>query len=370
MLQNGSTVDASRYFDNAATTSVDPEVFDAMRPYFCEQFGNPHSIHGFGVRAHVAVEKARATLAGCLGASDPSQIVFTSGATESCNLALRMAKSEIWITPCEHSAVREPGLAAGAKLIPAHDGQLGDFPAGSSVYIIKVCNETGGVTDPLRGDAAYRFSDYTQAVGKIPLDMSGLDSAACSAHKFHGPKGVGLLYVANPDEIDPSRALIRGGTHEHGARAGTLNVPGIVGMAKAMELAVARREETWAHAAAVRAVVLEGLEGLDEYWTNDTENQIPHILSCSFHGLAAQALVIELDMAGYATSAGPACSAANPKPSEALISMGLNPADALSTLRISFGPENTLESAAGLSKSLRRAVEAIRKSQPATSGAT
>ena len=359
-------VDHSRYFDNAATTRVDPEVVQAMLPYFTEEYGNAHSIHQWGARAMHAVDQARQTIAGLLGADDPSQIVFTSGATEACNMALLLAPSEVWISPCEHSAVREPALQSGAKLIPVQDMRLGGFPAEASVFIMKVCNEVGGLVDPLQGKAKFRFSDLTQAVGKTPTTVAGLDAAAWSAHKFHGPKGIGGIFVREP----VTGGLIRGGTQERGARAGTLNVPGIVGMATAMSLAVSRIDEEHHHAKEMRETVLDGIACLDRVIRTEAPTQLPHILSLTIEGLAAQTVVVELDVAGYAVSAGPACSAANPKPSATLMALGLNEQQSLSTVRVSFGRDNTKESAAGLAAKLVEIVTRLRNAQPLNPRAT
>lgn len=351
--------DHSRYFDNAATTRVDADVVAAMLPFWAEEYGNAHSIHQWGTAARYAVETARESIAVLLEADDPAQIVFTSGATEACNMALKIAPGPLWITPCEHSAVREPALQMGAHVIPLQDRRLSGFPAAASVCIVKVCSEIGGVVDPLQREARFRFSDLTQAIGKTPVSVAGLDAAALSAHKFHGPTGVGVLFVRDTTSLSQA-ALVLGGNHESGARAGTLNVPGIVGMAKALELAVARVEQDHAHAKNLRNTVLDGLTGVTGFWINEAPEQLPHILSLTFEGIVAQSLVVELDIAGYAVSSGPACTASNPKPSSTLMAFGLNESQSLSTLRVSFGRDNTVEAASGLAAKLVQTVNRLR----------
>ncbi|HTQ08893.1 MAG TPA: aminotransferase class V-fold PLP-dependent enzyme, partial [Fimbriimonadaceae bacterium] len=268
-----------RYFDNAATTPLDPSVREAMAPFLAEAFGNAHSIHGWGLRAHDAVEHAREQVARVIGAEDPSQITFTSGATESNNWVLKAA-SEIAISPFEHSSMREPAITRGATLLGVRE-ERPSLPR--LVSVMSVNNEVGTIwhapdyAQP--GDLIH--SDITQAVGKVPVSVEGLDFASFSGHKFYGPKGVGALYAKD----QPPEPLIRGGEQEHGARGGTLNGPAIVGLGVAAEIAIEEQPENYRRATELRAILLDGLNGLLDWQVNGGDRVSPFILSLSFHGL-------------------------------------------------------------------------------------
>jgi cysteine desulfurase len=349
----------SRYFDNAATTPVDPRVVEAMLPYFAEAFGNANSIHAWGMRAMDAVERARAQVARLIGAEDPSLIVFTSGATESNNWIVS-AFPDLAISPFEHSAMREPGLRAGASVL-ANDGI--ELTAPDREYellsVMAVNNETG-----TRWNAAeYRHysrlihSDITQAVGKVETDVSNLDFASLSAHKFYGAKGVGALYFRE----DPPAPYMLGGEQEHGLRGGTLNVPGIVGMGKAAEICIEEMEADGNRVFGLNQAVLDILGECPDARINGGERRSPYILSVSFLGVQGETLVIEMDRAGYAISSGAACSSRSTEPSHVLCALGLDEAWLRGTVRISFGRFNDEESAVNLAKALLISVQKLRK---------
>lgn len=387
-----------RYFDNAATTPLDPRVREAMLPYLDEAFGNAHSIHAWGLRAHEAVEQAREHVAALIGAEDPSQIYFTSGATEANNWVLNAA-DEIIISPFEHSAIREPAIRRKCWLLENHDqlmnvdgvgwtkregvprkrrairrpGELADASAEAELQrhratpdlagrvltsVMNVNNEVGTIWDVRKhaqpGDIVH--SDITQAVGKIPVSVEGLDFASFSAHKFYGPKGVGALYCKD----QPPPALVLGGEQEGGYRGGTLNVAGIVGMGAAAEIAAERCDEDYADATNLRQILFDGLKGLDDVRFNGGGRTSPFIVSVSFRGLEGETLVLEMDRAGYAISAGAACSSRSTEPSHVLSALKLEPEWLRGTVRISFGRFNVKQATVDLAKKLRTTVEMLR----------
>lgn len=347
-----------RYFDNAATTPLDPRVLREMTPFLEEEFGNASSIHGFGQRAAGAVESARERVAALIGAEDPSQIVFTSGATESNNWVLRNHLAGV-TSPFEHAAVRELAEQMSYDVLENDGTELLPSPkAADLLTVMSVNNEIGTRWDvrEITTGAAARHSDMTQSVGKLPTDVSGLDYASFSAHKFYGPKGVGGLFIAEP----PLPRLLLGGDQENGMRAGTLNVPGIVGMGAAAAIAADEMERDLEHAQTLRDLTLDGLSGLSDWQVNGGEEVSPYILSLSFLGVEGESLTVELDNAGYAISAGAACSARATEPSHVLRALGLPEPWRKGTVRISFGRFNTLESTQGLMRTLMVSVENLR----------
>ncbi len=353
-------LDPANYFDHAATTPLAPEAWREIEPFLGFLSGNAGSIHGFGRRAEAAVELARSRVAEALGAEDPHQIVLTSGATEGCNAVLA-AYSGGWISPFEHAAVREPALARGYGVLP-NDGleilpQRGGPGGGVSLLaVMTINNEIGTRWDVRDLPAEVRFVDATQALGKVAIDLEGVDYAVCSAHKLYGPQGVGALYTAS-GALDP---YLRGGEQEGGRRAGTVNVAGVVGFGAACALAAERWQDDGRHAGELRGIVLDGLGELSDWMVNGGEGAVPHILSLSFLGLEGETLVIEADGAGFALSAGAACSSRSTEPSHVLSALGLPDAWRRGTVRISFGRSNTRESAASLARILVRSVEKLR----------
>jgi cysteine desulfurase len=358
------------YLDHHATTPVDPRVLEAMAPYWSEDFGNAASrTHRYGWRAEAAVELARERLAAAIGASDPREIVFTSGATESDNLALQGvlrahegAGDGLVTATTEHAAVLDTARALerrGARLAvlpvdaegcvdPSAVAQAID--ARTLLVSVGAANGEIGTLQPLaeigrvcaERDVLFH-SDAAQAVGKIPLDVEalGIDLLSFSAHKLYGPKGVGALYVrrrrrsGSRVRVEP---LVFGGGHERGLRSGTLPVPLIVGFAAAVELCLAEREAEAARLGALRdrleARLAEALPGVERNGPA-AERRLPANLNVSFEGVAADALIAQLE--DLALSTGSACSSARPEPSHVLAALGLPKERIRGAVRVGLG---------------------------------
>lgn len=368
------------YLDGHATTPCDPRVVDAMRPFFGEEFGNAASrTHPYGWRAAEAVEAARAQVADQIGA-DPREIVFTSGATESNNLALlgalrarlRAGASDAhlitWRT--EHRAVLDPARALEregvrvTRLAVSRDGMI-DLdalagalePATVLVSLMHANNEIGVIQDLAavgrltRERGVLLHTDAAQSVGKLPVDVEalGVDLLSLTAHKLYGPKGVGALYVRRRGvALEP---LQHGGGHERGLRSGTLPVPLCVGLGEACAVAGRERAAEAARVGALRDRLWERLCGaLDGIWLNGhPERRLPGNLNASFDGVEGEALLVAL-APHVAVSAGSACTSARPEPSHVLRELGLPPARTLSALRFGLGRFTTadeVETAAG-----------------------
>jgi cysteine desulfurase len=347
-------LDSTRYFDYAATTPVDPRVLAEMLPYFGADFGNSHSIHGYGRQAHAAVDRAREQVAAAIGAEDPSQIIFTSGATEACAIALN-GVDEASVSPFEHSAVM---AIAEEKNFHRYgwDGVLlgsdQDFSA-----VMRVNNVTGRIL--VHPDSAtVRFTDATQAIGKMSFTVGNDDFVALSAHKIYGPKGIGALYARDPERVNP---MLIGGGQEAGKRGGTLNVPGIVGMGLAAELAAAELEMRVVHALSLRQIVLDELTQTNEVLEIATGAGVPHILGLAFRGIQGETLVLEMDAQGFGLSAGPACSGGNGEIPSAITAEALPEGYARGAIRISFGALNTPDVARSLGQSLARTASNLRR---------
>ena len=370
------------YLDYAATTPLDNEVFEKMRPYFCENFGNADSPHGFGRKAMFAVDSARDKIAELIGAK-PSEVYFTSGGTESDNWAIvggaeakrAEGKNRVLISSIEHHAA----LAAAERLqtqgfaveyIPVNgDGtvELSTVEKLLSNDVALVCvmaanNETG-VLQPVKEIAALAkacgalfFTDAVQLAPheKIDVKTLGADMLSFSAHKFYGPKGVGVLYVKSGVKIEK---FIGGGEQERGLRGGTVNVPSVVGMAAAYEKNVATVYETNEKITALRALFLKEISALDGVTVNGGEG-LPSILNLRVKGIENAAFLYAMDLKGVAFSAGSACASASVKPSHVLTAMGLTETEAKECVRISFGRENTEEEIATAAKLF---VETVRK---------
>jgi cysteine desulfurase len=289
------------------------------------------------------VEWSRQEVAQVIGADDPQQIIFTSGATEANNSLLHLPQ-ELWVSPFEHSSIRE----LSSKVLSNKGWEIEAGPMQGTVSVMAVNNETGAIlTHPLSGN--HNHSDLTQLVGKKQVTLQGLQSASFSGHKFGGPMGVGVLYLEDPSSFP---ALQRGGEQEFGLRAGTLNGPGIVGLGVAAAIVRQKNlDQEEERVRELRQIVKETLLPVGPHY-NESENQSPWILSIAIPGVLAETLVIEADVRGYAISSGAACSSGSTEPSHVLMALGL-PLDLIrSTIRISFGPSNTKESASGLAQCL------------------
>ncbi|MEA2554301.1 MAG: cysteine desulfurase [Fimbriimonadaceae bacterium] len=347
------------YFDNAATTPVDARVLREMLPYFETDWGNANSLHASGRQAMAAVDHARDRVAALLGvAESPQTIIFTSGATESNNWIFTV-QPQAAISPFEHDSAREAALAAHADVLE-NDGLTIKKPQKNYnlISVMSVNNEIGSrwKAAEFRQSAEYIHSDVTQAVGKITVDLEGVDFASLSAHKFYGPKGVGALFAAD-GAVAP---IFWGGLQDRDSRSGTLNVPGIVGMGAAAAIAQDEMQDNLAHVQEMRAIVLEALRPCSDYQINGGDNVSPYILSVSFKGLEGETLVIEMDQRGYAISSGAACSSRSTEPSHVLTALKMPLEWLRGTLRISFGKFNSKESAANLGRILTETVERLR----------
>lgn len=348
-----------RYFDHAATTPVDPRVAEAMAPYLSEHFGNAHSLHSPGRRAAHAVESAREAVAALIGEHDPSHLVFTSGATEANNWIAQRVEG-IACSPFEHASMLEAVLASSGEILK-NDGYRIAHTSGA-ISVIHVNNETGAILRvPSGPDPQLVHRDFTQTIGKLPVPEGLYDLASFSSHKLYGPKGVGVLWSRG--ERWPHDPLLYGGEHERGLRAGTLNVPAIVGFGEACRIAADRIEEDETHAEELRAIVLSGLANLSDWRENSHVSQSPYILSLSFHGIEAQTVLEAVDVRGYAISGGAACSSRSQEPSHVLTALGIEPDWLRGTIRVSFGRSNTIDSAHGLASALVEGVETARKLQ-------
>jgi cysteine desulfurase len=354
------------YFDNNATTPVLPEVLEAMRPYFGEHFGNASSIHHHGQETRAAVERARESVAALLGCR-ASEIVFTSGGTEGDNLAifgLAQAGDHVITSTIEHHAVLNSCKhleAAGCEVtyVPVDGRCLVDpndvrraLRSNTKLITIMMANNETGVLQPVEeiGKIAaeadvYFHTDGVQAAAKVPIDVKriGCDLLSISGHKMHAPQGVGALYVRKGTIVQP---MLYGGSHERSRRAGTENVPGIVGLGKAAELAREALERgDLAKMAALRDRIQQTLLGAVEATgvNGDGAPRVPNTTNIYFDYIEGEALVIALDLKGLAVSTGAACSSGAIEPSHVLTAMGLRPDRARASLRFSLGKQNTPE---------------------------
>jgi cysteine desulfurase len=369
---------AGIYLDNSASTPVLPEVFEAMRPYFLDQPGNAASSHAFGRRARQALEDARERLAALLDAQ-PEEVVFTSGATEANNLALfglvGPAPGTIVTSPIEHPCVLEPvqrltqqGYRQALLPVTAEgtvDLHQASLPADTCLVSVMLANhETGGVQPiaalaGLLQERAPFHCDAAAAAGKMPLSLRqlGVTSLTISAHKFHGPKGIGALLLRRPARLRP---LLWGGHQQQGKRPGTEAVPLAVGMATALAWCVQRLEENRRQVAALRQVFLDVLRSrvAPVVLNGPQEGELPHTLNLSFPGCKADVLLMNLDLAGVACSAGSACSSGSLLPSHVLKAMGLAQEHLTSALRFSFSSllreDEVTEAAIRISSSVKK----------------
>ncbi|MGA7559444.1 MAG: cysteine desulfurase family protein [Terriglobales bacterium] len=353
------------YLDNNASTPVLPEVLEAMRPHFAEHFGNASSIHHHGQETRAAVERGRELVAGLVGGR-ASEIVFTSGGTEADNLAifgLAHPGDHVITSTIEHHAVlnackhlETDGCEVtyvpvdGRGLVDPADVRRAIRPNTTLITIMFANNETG-VVQPVAeiGKIAaeadiYFHSDAVQAAGKIPINVDdiGCDLLTISGHKLHGPQGVGALYVRKGTQLEP---MLYGGRHERSRRAGTENVPGIVGLGKAAELAISgfERGEDKTMASLRDRLERELLEIEGTGLNGEGAPRVPNTTNIYFDGIEGEALVIALDLKGLAVSTGAACSSGAIEPSHVLIAMGLRGERAKASIRFSLGKQNTAE---------------------------
>jgi cysteine desulfurase len=378
------------YLDNNATTPLAPEVFEAMRPYWLEDYGNASSIHWFGQRAKAAMEKAREQVARLLKAR-ASEIAFTSGGTESDNMAIfgvveaaRGERKHVVTTAIEHHAVLNTAQAlekrgvsvtyvrVGASgVVDPQDVASALRPETVLISVMHANNELGTI-QPLeeigriaRERDIYFHTDAVQTVGKVPVDVDklGVDLLALSAHKLYGPKGVGALYVRRGTILRP---LMHGGHHERDRRPGTENVAGIVGLGAATELALAHLLEEADRVAALRDRLEAGiLERVPRVAVNgDRARRLPTTTNLAFDYIEGEGFVIAMDLRGIACSTGAACSSGSLEPSHVLSAIGLKPEQARASIRFSLGRFNTAEDIAATLDILPAVVEQLRSVSP------
>lgn len=376
------------YCDHAATTPLDGSVFEKMRPYYTEYFGNADSLHSFGRKAQNAVDSARDKVAELLNAK-PSEIYFTSGGTESDNWAVlggayamkKRGKTHVLLSAIEHHAV----LYAGEKL--QKDGFDAEYipvnaqgrveisevvsrikPTTGFIGVMGANNETGAI-QPIeeiskiaKENGALFFTDCVQLAPHKKIDVTalGADLVSISAHKFYGPKGCGALYIKKGVAIEK---LVAGGEQERGLRGGTVNVPSVVGLATAFETCVKEREETERKLKELRKIFLDGLFKIGGITLNgglDGET-LPSIANVRIDGVENGAFLYNMDLNGIAVSAGSACASASLKPSHVLTAMGLTEGEAKSSIRFSFGKTNTVEEIEYVLKKAKEIIERLRK---------
>ena len=354
------------YLDHAATTPTHPEVVKAMLPYFTDAFGNPSSIHSYGQEAKGAVEEARTKVAELIGARS-EEIVFTSGGTEADNYALKGVAyanehkgNHIITSPIEHHAVTEACKFLEKRgfritclpvdrygLVDPQDVKRAITDKTILISVMHASNEVGTI-EPVgeigkiaREARVYFHSDAVQTVGHIPLNVDELkvDLLAISAHKLYGPKGVGALYVRKGTRLV---SLMHGGGQEKKRRAGTENVPAIVGLGKAVELARHDLGEEARRLSLLRDKLVKGLgERIDHIHLNGHPSQrLPNNVNASVDFAEGESMVLNLDLEGICVSTGSACSSASLEPSHALLALGLSPEQAHGSLRFSLGREN------------------------------
>ena len=355
------------YLDHAATTPVSKAVLDAMLPFFTECPGNASAVYATGREARKAVEEARKQVAAAIGA-EPREILFTGGGSESDNQAVKgtafalMDKGKhIITTAVEHPAVlnscswlEKQGFEV-TYLMPDREGWIDPEKARQAVrkdtvlISVMAANNEIGTIEPVaeigqiaREKGVVFHIDAVQAVGAMPVDVNAwnADLLSLSAHKFNGPKGVGALYIRRGTRID---SLIHGGEQERGLRAGTENTAGIVGLGKAIEIAAATLEENAEKTRRLRDRLTEGILSSvpDAFLNGPKEGRLPNNCSVRFGRIDGEALLLRLDLAGIAGSAGSACTAGSQEISHVLKAVGLNDEEAKSSLRLTVGPENT-----------------------------
>ena len=376
------------YLDNNATTPVLPEVFEAMRPYFGEQFGNASSIHHHGQETRAAVESARESVAELLGC-DPSEIVFTSGGTESDNLAIAgLVKpgDHVITSSIEHHAVLHAvqhleEIGCEITIVPVDERSLINpddvtralRPNTKLITVMMANNETGVLQSleeigKLATDAGVLFhTDAVQAAAKVPIDVKriGCQALSISGHKIHGPQGIGALYVKKGARLQP---LFRGGQHERSRRAGTENVPGIVGLGQAARIAndgfkTGGIERLAAMRDRLQRRILEQIE--DARVNGDGAPRVPNTTNIRFDHIEGESLVIALDLKGLAVSTGAACSSGAIEPSHVLTAMGLRSEQARASIRFSLGKQTTEDDIEFALRILPETVARLRELSPA-----
>ena len=376
--------------DHSATTPVHPEVLDAMLPYFTKHFGNASSVHSFGRDAKNAIEEAREKIADFIGAKS-NEVIFTSGGTESDNFAIEGVAFEnskkgnhIITSMIEHHAVlntckhlESHGFQVSYISVDEHGivdlEQLKNAIRDNTILItiMHVNNEIGTI-EPLKEISAIAkehgiifHTDAVQSVGKIPVNVNdlGVDLMTLSAHKIYGPKGVGALYIRKGTKIEP---LIRGGHHERNRRAGTENVPGIVGFGKAVEIASADMEQESKRLWDLTERLKDGLTERIEYVYENSHptKRVPNIINLSFDYVEGESIILNLDIKGVAVSTGSACTSGSLEPSHVLTALGLCASTAQGAVRFSLGRDNTKEDVDYIIEIMPEIINRLRQMSP------
>lgn len=381
------------YLDHAATTPVDPQVMEAMLPYFTESYGNPSSVHGWGQKAEAAVESAREDMADILGCRS-DQIIFTACGTESDNIALRGAAlnarrqrgaNQIITSRVEHHAVSHTAQAlaneSGFEVVWAPVDEFGRVmpealkpllgPKVALVSLMYANNEIGSL-NPIRQLGAlcreYEIpfhTDAVQAASQLPVEVDELniDLMSLGAHKFYGPKGVGALYVRDRSLVD---GIQTGGSQEYNIRPGTQNVPLIVGMAAALKQTAETRAEHNRYYQSLRDLLIEGVLDIPgTQLTGHPVERLPNHASFVIEGIDGNQLLAALDLQGFGCSSGSACKTGDPTPSEVLLSLGIPDELALGSLRVTVGRSNTPDQIASFCRALAKTVDRLRASENA-----
>lgn len=378
------------YLDHAATTAVHPDVLKEMLPYFTDKFGNPSSVYGFAANNKNKLTEARETIAGALGAK-PEEIYFTAGGSESDNWALKCTAEaygvhggHIITTKIEHHAILHTckylqNRGYDVTYLDVDENGLVDLntleaairPDTFLISIMFANNEIGTI-EPIKeiGEIAHRHgilfhTDAVQAFGQIPIhvDEMNIDMLSASGHKFNGPKGIGFLYIKKGLKL---KSFIHGGQQERGRRAGTENVPGIVGIAKACEIAMAEMEERMKKETELRDYLIERILKEIPYTrlNGHSKKRLPNNVNISFQFVEGESILIMLDMAGICASSGSACTSGSVDPSHVLLAIGLLHEIAHGSLRLTIGYENTKEEMDTVVDNLKRIITNLRNMSP------
>ena len=378
------------YLDHAATTAVHPDVLKEMLPYFTDRFGNPSSVYGFAANNKNKLTEARETIAGALGAK-PEEIYFTAGGSESDNWALKCTAEaygvhggHIITTKIEHHAILHTckylqNRGYDVTYLDVDENGLVDLntleaairPDTFLISIMFANNEIGTI-EPIKeiGEIAHRHgilfhTDAVQAFGQIPIHVDGMniDMLSASGHKFNGPKGIGFLYIKKGLKL---KSFIHGGQQERGRRAGTENVPGIVGIAKACEIAMAEMEERMKKETELRDYLIERILKEIPYTrlNGHSKKRLPNNVNISFQFVEGESILIMLDMAGICASSGSACTSGSVDPSHVLLAIGLPHEITHGSLRLTIGYENTKEEMDTVVDNLKRIITNLRNMSP------
>lgn len=384
-------MDSLIYLDNAATTAVKPEVFEAMKPYFLENYSNPSSVYSFAGQAKKAIEDARDKIAEAIHAKESSEIYFTGGGSEADNWAIKAAAESckekgrhIITTKIEHHAVLhtagwlEKNGYEVTYLDVDEDGMISleelekAIRPDTILITIMFANNEIGTVEPVKEIGAIArkhgvlfHTDAVQAVGHIPVDVQemNIDMLSASGHKFHGPKGIGFLYIRNGVKVG---AFIHGGAQERSRRAGTHNVPGIVGMGVAMKLAVQNMDINASKQVEVRDYLIERIEKEIPYVkvNGHRQKRLPNNVNVCFRFIEGESLLIMLDQRGICASSGSACTSGSLDPSHVLLAIGLIHEIAHGSLRLTLSEETTKENADYVVDNLKAIVERLRSMSP------